>query len=121
MIVVVATDAPLSDRNLERLARRALLGIARTGSPITNGSGDYAVAFSTHPGVRRTAQRRTVQGPVEELPNEAVSPLFQAVVEATEEAAINSLFAATGMDGHRGRIEALPVDAVLGLHRSRRD
>jgi D-aminopeptidase len=121
VIIVVATDAPLSDRNLERLARRAFLGIGRTGSPITNGSGDFAVAFSTHPGVRRTAQRRTAQTAVEELPNEVVSPLFQAVVEATEEAVINSLFAATDMDGHQGRIEALPIDAVLRLHHSRHD
>jgi D-aminopeptidase len=117
VIIVVATDAPLSDRNLERLARRAFLGIARTGSPITNGSGDYAVAFSTHPGVRRTAAARQALVPVEELPNEAVSPLFEAVVEATEEAVINALFAAEAMDGHRGRIEALPVDRVIQLRR----
>jgi D-aminopeptidase len=116
VIVVVATDAPLSDRNLERLARRAFLGIARTGSPITNGSGDYAVAFSTHDGVRRTPERRASAAAVEELPNELVSPLFQAAVEATEEAVINALFAAEEMDGHRGRIEALPVDQLLRLH-----
>ena len=61
VIIVIATDAPLSDRNLERLARRAFLGIGRTGSPITNGSGDYAIAFSTHDGVRRTAARRNAQ------------------------------------------------------------
>jgi D-aminopeptidase len=120
VIVVVATDAPLSDRNLERLARRAFLGIARTGSPITNGSGDYAIAFSTHAGVRRTAQRRAAPAAIEELPNEGVSPLFQAVVEATEEAVVNALFAAEDMDGHQGRIEALPVDRVLELHRGRR-
>jgi len=117
VIIVVATDAPLSDRNLERLARRAFLGIARTGSPITNGSGDYAVAFSTHPNVRRTTAARQASVPVEELPNEAVSPLFEAVVEATEEAVINALFAAEAMDGHRGRIEALPVDRVIQLRR----
>jgi len=117
VIVVIATDAPLSDRNLERLARRAFLGIARTGSPITNGSGDYAVAFSTHEAVRRTPARRSAQSAVEDLPNEAVSPLFQAVVEATEEAVINSLFAAEAMDGHQGRIEALPAHEVLRLHR----
>src|SRR5688572_15956616 len=117
VIVVIATDAPLSDRNLERLARRAFLGIARTGSPITNGSGDYAVAFSTHANVRRTAAARQASVPVEELPNEAVSPLFEAVVEATEEAVINALFAAEAMDGHRGRIEALPVDRVIQLRR----
>ena len=117
VIVVIATDAPLSDRNLERLARRAFLGIARTGSPITNGSGDYAVAFSTHAGARRTAQRRAAAGSVEELPNDRVSPLFQAAVEATEEAVINSLFAAAAMQGHQGRIEALPAEEVVRLHR----
>jgi len=119
VIIAIATDAPLSDRNLERLARRSFLGIGRTGSPITNGSGDYAVAFSTHDGVRRTAQRRAAQASVAELPNESVSPLFQAVVEATEEAVINALFAAETMDGHQGRIEALPVDEVVRLHCAR--
>jgi D-aminopeptidase len=120
VIIVIATDAPLSDRNLERLARRAFLGIGRTGSPITNGSGDYAVAFSTHPGVRRTAERRRAAAAFEELPNELVSPLFQAVIEATEEAVINSLFAAEDMAGHQGRIEALPIDEVVRLHRRSR-
>ena len=120
VIVVVATDAPLSDRNLERLARRSFLGIARTGSPITNGSGDYALAFSTHEGVRRTAARRAAEARLAELPNEGASPLFQAVVEATEEAVINALFATESMDGHQGRIEALPVDEVVRLHRGRR-
>lgn len=120
VIIVIATDAPLSDRNLERLASRAFLGIARTGSPITNGSGDYAVAFSTHIGVRRTAQRRSAAAALDELPNELASPLFQAAVEATEEAVINSLFAAETTDGHRGRIEALPVEEVVRLHRRAR-
>ena len=120
VIIVIATDAPLSDRNLERLARRAFLGVGRTGSPITNGSGDYAVAFSTHAGVRRTPARRNAQSEFPELSNEQVSPLFEAVVEATEEAVINALFAAETMEGHRGRIEALPVDEVLRLHRARR-
>ena len=118
MIIVVATDAPLSDRNLERLARRAFVGIARTGSPITNGSGDYAVAFSTHEAVRRTPARREAASTIAELPNEMMSPLFQAAAEATEEAVINSLFASPAMDGHRGRIDALPVDAVIRLHRA---
>ena len=119
VIVVVATDAPLSDRNLERLARRTFLGIGRTGSPITNGSGDYAIAFSTHEGVRRTPPRRAAPGAVEDLPNEAMTPLFQAVTEATEEAVINALFAAEDMQGHRGGIEALPVEEVVQLHRGR--
>lgn len=117
VIVVIATDAPLSDRNLTRLARRAFLGIARTGSPVTNGSGDYAVAFSTDPDVRRTAARRAAPSPVTDLPNEAMSPLFQAVVEATEEAVINSLFASDAMTGARGRIEGLPIDRVVALYR----
>jgi len=121
IIVVIATDAPLSDRNLHRLASRAFLGIGRTGSPITNGSGDYAVALSTHPDVRRTPTRRAAQATVAELPNEATSPLFQAVVEATEEAVLNSLFVAEGMTGHQGRrIEALPVEEVVRLHRAAR-
>jgi D-aminopeptidase len=120
VIIVIATDAPLSDRNLERLARRAFLGIARTGSPITNGSGDYAVAFSTHGAVRRTAARRGAQSAYEELPNDAVSPLFQAVSEATEEAVINALFVAEPMDGDRGRIEALPTEEIVRVSRDLR-
>lgn len=120
VIVVIATDAPLSDRNLERLARRAFLGIARTGSPITNGSGDYAVAFSTHPAVRRTPQRRSSAATLEDLPNERVSPLFEAVVEATEEAVINSLFAAETTESNGTRIEALPVPDVVRLYRASR-
>jgi D-aminopeptidase len=118
VIIVIATDAPLSDRNLERLATRSFLGIARTGSPITNGSGDYAVAFSTHPAVRRTAARRAAQSGFEELPNEAVSPLFQAVAEATEEAVINALFVAESMAGDRGRIEALPTEEIVRVYRN---
>lgn len=120
VIVVIATDAPLSDRNLERLARRAFLGIGRTGSPMTNGSGDYALAFSTGQDVRRTAARRAGPGAVTELPNEHMSPLFQAAVEATEEAVINSLFAATAVDGAQGRIDSLPVDEVIQLYRRSR-
>ena len=120
VIIVVATDAPLSDRNLQRLARRAFLGIARTGSPMTNGSGDYAIAFSTNADVRRTAERRSKPTAVVDLPNEAMSPLFEAAVEATEEAVINSLFAATPMDGAQGHIDALPVDEVVKLYRRAR-
>jgi D-aminopeptidase len=119
VIVVIATDAPLSDRNLQRLARRAFLGIARTGSPITNGSGDYAVAFSTHPGVRRTAERRSGTAQVEELANERISPLFQAVVEATEEAVLNSMFKAETTESNGVRIEALPLGRVTEIYRAR--
>ena len=120
-IIVIATDAPLSDRNLKRLAHRGLLGIARTGSPMTNGSGEYAIAFSTNAGVRRNSERRAKASPIVDLPNEQMSPLFEAAVEAAEEAAINSMFAATAMDGNGKHIDALPVDDVVKIYkRSRR-
>ncbi|MEE8468575.1 MAG: P1 family peptidase, partial [Planctomycetota bacterium] len=104
-MIVVATDAPLDARLLGRLARRALLGLGRAGSVMSNGSGDYVIAFSTHPANRvragaRGPQSRTV------LPNREMTPLFQAVVEATEEAVLNSLLAAettTGRGGHTAR------------------
>lgn len=117
VIIVLATDAPLSDRNLERLARRAFLGIARTGSPMTNGSGDFAIAFSTNQDVRRTAARRAHQSAILDLPNEQMSPLFEAALEATEEAVINSLFAATPADGNGHHVDALPIDKVVALYR----
>jgi D-aminopeptidase len=120
VIIVLATDAPLSDRNLERLARRAFLGIARTGSPMTNGSGDYAIAFSTSLDVRRTPERRAHPNPIVDLPNESMSPLFEAAVEATEEAVINSLFAATPTDGNGHHVDALPVDQVVKLYKRAR-
>jgi len=119
-IVVVATDAPLSDRNLERLAHRGLLGLVRTGSPVTNGSGEYAIAFSTNPDVRRTPERRMKPSPILDLPNDQITPLFEAAIEAAEEAAINSLFAATPMDGNGYHIDALPVDKVVALYRHSR-
>jgi D-aminopeptidase len=119
-IVVVATDAPLSARNLERLAHRALLGIVRTGSPMTNGSGEYAVAFSTNLDVRRTPERRSQPSPIVDLPNDRISPLFEAAVEAAEEAAINSMFAATPTDGNGRHIDALPVDEVVKLYKRAR-
>ncbi|PZU09697.1 P1 family peptidase [Sphingomonas sp.] len=115
VMIVVATDAPLSDRNLRRLAERAFAGIARTGSSFTNGSGDFAVAFSTSADVRRTPARRTAPSPVADLPNDQMSPLFQAVAEATEEAALDSLFKAETVAGHRATVEALPLDRVLPM------
>ena len=115
IMVVIATDAPLSDRNLERLARRALLGIGKTGSPMTNGSGDYVIAFSTSEAVRRTPQRRKEVASYAMLPNNRVSPLFQAVVESTEEAIYNAMLKATTVTGDRGTIEALPVEEVKKL------
>ncbi|HEX8748068.1 MAG TPA: P1 family peptidase [Pyrinomonadaceae bacterium] len=112
IIIVVATDAPLDYRNLQRLAARAMLGLARTGSPSTNGSGDYVIAFSTQNRIRAMEERRQVQL----LGNEAVSPLFLAIVEATEEAIYNSLFRATSMTGRDGhRVEALPLDRTLEI------
>ena len=119
-IVVVATDAPLSDRNLERLAQRGLLGIVRTGSPMTNGSGEYAIAFSTNLDVRRTPERRAKTSAILDLPNDQVSPLFEAAIEAAEEAAINSLFAATPMDGNGHHVDALPVEEVVKLYKRAR-
>ena len=117
IMIVIATDAPLSDRNLERLANRAFAGLARTGASMTNGSGDYAIAFSTHPGVRRTPERRAGEAQMVELSNARMSPLFQAVIESTEEAIYNSLLMAEtvryeGPDGIARTIEALPVEAV---------
>lgn len=112
-VMIVATDAPLSDRNLTRLARRALFGMARTGSSFSNGSGDYVLAFSTAPSVRRTAERRQRAATYEDLANDAVSPLFQAVIETTEEAIYNALLQAvttTGVDGHR--LEAIDPAAL---------
>jgi D-aminopeptidase len=116
IMIVVATDAPLDVRNLERLAARTMLGLARTGSPMTNGSGDYAIAFSTAESVRRTPERRAALHTVEQLPNERVSPLFQAAVEATEEAILNSLFRARTTTGVGGRtVEALPLERTLEI------
>ena len=112
VMIVIATDAPVSDRNLERMARRAFLGIGRTGSPMTNGSGDYAIAFSTADEVRRTPSRRAEAATYTILPNDRMSPMFEAVVEATEEAVYNSLFKAETMTGHRGTVEALPLEGI---------
>ncbi len=113
VVIVIATDAPLSDRNLKRMAHRAFLGIGRTGSSMANGSGDYAIAFSTSPAVRRTPERRKAAGTLEDLANDAMSPLFQVVSEATEEAVYNAMLQAvttTGVDGHR--LEAITPAAV---------
>jgi D-aminopeptidase len=115
IMIVVATDAPLSDRNLTRLAWRALAGLARTGAAMSNGSGDYALAFSTAETVRRTPQRRDRVSYLADLPNAQVSPLFQAAIEATEEAIYNSLFTATTVTGFQGTVEALPVGQVLEM------
>ncbi len=118
IMIVVATDAPLSDRNLRRLAARAIVGVGRTGSVMDNGSGDYVIAFSVNARVRR--RRGANVGTPQELSNDAMSGLFQAVVEATEEAIYNSLLMATTVSSRRGTVEALPVAEVLAILRRRR-
>jgi D-aminopeptidase len=115
IMMVVATDAPLSDRNLERLARRAIMGLARTGSYASNGSGDYVIAFSTANAVRR--------GPsddvrvVDDLDNGSMSALFEGAVEATEEAIYNSLFKAETVTSNGRTVRALPLDQAMEVLR----
>jgi len=120
VIIVIATDAPLDARNLNRMAARAMMGLARTGAAGSNGSGDYAIAFSTSPDVRiRTLnqnERNTARN-VKTLANDAVSPLFLAVIEATEEAVYNSLFRANTTSGRGRTVEALPLDRTVEILR----
>lgn len=113
-MIVLATDAPLSSRNLERLARRAVLGLARTGSFMSNGSGDFVIAFTTRNQVPYDPKERTRT--VEDLHNDAMSPLFLAAVEAVEEAVYNSLLRASDVSGHAGnRGEAIPIAPLKEL------
>jgi D-aminopeptidase len=117
-LIVVATDAPVDARDLGRLAARAVFGLARTGSSFSNGSGDYAIAFSTAPAMRTangasSPQVRTI------LPPEGLSPLFQAALESTEEAVYNSLFRATSVTSGSRTVEAIPIDKVRELLRGR--
>ncbi|MEW9572996.1 P1 family peptidase [Rhodanobacter sp. Si-c] len=115
-MIVVATDAPLEARNLKRLAKRAMLGLGRTGGIASDGSGDYAIAFSTNAAVRVPYESDDPVQKTEVLRNDAMSPLFMAAIEATEEAIINSLFHAqgtTGVDHHH--VDALPVGKVLRI------
>lgn len=118
-MIIVATDAPLDARDLKRLAARAVFGLARTGSSYSNGSGDFAIAFSTATGLRvrtgeSTAQPRTL------LPTDGVSVLFQAALEATEEAVYNSLLKATTVSSRVGRAEAIPIDRLKDVLRKYR-
>jgi D-aminopeptidase len=113
-MLVVATDAPLDARDLHRLAARAVFGLARTGSSYSNGSGDFAIAFSTSPEVRSRFNETSARAHVI-LPTEATSPLFEAALEATEEAVYNSLFQATTVRSANGSAEAIPVDRVREL------
>lgn len=113
-MIVVATDAPIDARDLRRVAARAIYGLARTGSSYSNGSGDFAIAFSTAPELRTrfgsaTPQARTL------LPTDGVSPLFEAALEATEEAVYNSLLKATSVTSRWGSAEALPVERVRAI------
>lgn len=111
IMMVVATDAPLDAAQLQRLAKRALVGLARTGSVMSNGSGDYVIAFSTAKENRRDPE--VAVQPARSVAGEAMSPLFQAAAEATEEAIVNSLFRAHTVQGHRGTAAALPLEPVL--------
>ena len=122
VMIVVATDAPLSDRNLERLASRAMLGVGRTGGYASNGSGDYVLAFSTAAGVRRVLGENLAAAPVRtvpELANESMSPLFAAVVEATEEAINNALVGATPVSAGGRTVEPLPLERVRAILKAR--
>jgi D-aminopeptidase len=115
-MIVVATNAPLDARNLERLAKRAFMGLAKTGGIASNGSGDYIIAFSTDTTVRIRHNNSGLFQEGRVLANDAMSPLFMAAIEATEEAILNSLFMAETMKGKNGRvIEALPLNKVLQL------
>jgi D-aminopeptidase len=119
IIIVIATDAPIDHRNLQRLAARSMMGLARTGAAGSNGSGDYAIAFSTAPElrIRNLPNTRNQKSNVTLLSNEGMSPLFLAVIEATEEAIYNSLFRATTMTGRGHTVESLPLDRTLEILR----
>jgi len=119
-MTIIATDAPVDSRNLRRLAARAWLGMARTGSAASNGSGDYAIAFSTAPQLRIHTSKKPLTRHIELLTNDAMSPLFLAVIEATEEAIYNSMLRATTMSGNGHSIEALPIDKTMEILRKHR-
>jgi len=115
-MIVIATDAPLSARNLKRLAKRSFLAFGRVGSFSSNGSGDYSIAFSTHRDLRIPYIPEKIERPLVEIPNDYMSPLFLAVVEATEEAIYNSLFMANDMKGYKNReMKSLPIEKTLNI------
>jgi D-aminopeptidase len=116
-MIVIATDAPMLSRNLERTAARAVMALGRTGSAASNGSGDYIIAFSTSPLVRRNPD--VALASAQELGNEAMSAVFQATVEATEEALYDALLMATPVVSRAGRVTPIPVDSVRALLRAR--
>lgn len=115
VMVVVATDAPVDARNLKRLAARAMLGLGRTGASGSNGSGDYVIAFSTAPQMRIRSEDKASLRQIEVLSNDAMSPMFLAVIEATEEAVYNSLFRATTITGRGHTAEALPIERTTQI------
>jgi len=115
VMVVIATDAPVDARNLKRMAARTMLGLGRTGASGSNGSGDYAIAFSTAQQVRIHSDDKSSLRHVELLSNGAMSPLFLAVIEATEEAVYNSLFRATTITGRGHTVEALPIEKTTEI------
>jgi D-aminopeptidase len=115
-MIVVATDAPVTARDLKRLAARAVFGLARTGSSYSHGSGDYAIAFSSAPEAR-VRQGEAAPRARLVLPGDALSPLFEAALEATEEAVYNSLFRATTVTGNGETAEAIPIDRVVEVLR----
>ena len=119
-MIVVATDAPLDARNLKRLAARTLPGMARTGSSASNGSGDYAIAFSTAPQLRVRANDKGLTQTAEVMTNDAMSPLFEAAIEATEEAIYNSMFKATTTTGNGHTLEALPIEKTVEILKAHR-
>ncbi len=115
-MIVVATDAPLDERNLKRMAKRAILGLGKTGGIASNGSGDYVIAFSTYKGNRVPYKVENEILDRKVLPNDLMSPLFMGTIEATEEAILNSLFMAEDMTGFKGReIKALPIEKVIPI------
>lgn len=114
-MIIVATDAPVEVRNLKRMAKRAMLGLAKTGGIASNGSGDYVIAFSTAEGLRIPYHSNSDLQNMQVLKNDAMSPLFMATIEATEEAILNSLFAAETMTGNGRTVEALPIEKVLKI------
>src|SRR6202158_3581948 len=115
VMIVIATDAPMDARNLKRLAARAMLGVGRTGSAGSNGSGDYAIAFSTASQVRIRTEEKALTRRIEVLTNDAMSPLFLGVIEATEEAVYNSMFRATTTTGRGHTVEALPIEKTTEI------
>lgn len=121
IVIVLATDAPLSSRNLKRLAARSFGGLARTGAALSNGSGDYALAFSTAEAVRRTPARRKSVADYPDLSNDVISPLFEAAIEVTDEAILNSMCSATtttGINAATGKpstIDAISIETLSTL------